>query len=76
MLHRPTRKSSYAEQERERAKRYRARQRAGRAIVPIEINSAIVNWLVRTHWLPPREAHSRAELAAAIGAMLKDAARG
>jgi hypothetical protein len=56
--------------------RYRARVRDGRMTVSVEIDHTTIDWLVRTCWLPAREFHTRREIAAAVGRLLQDTARG
>jgi hypothetical protein len=58
-----------------RQARYRRRQRAGRLALTIEIDAELLDWLVRLHWLPAREVHSRREIVAAVEAMLAASAR-
>jgi hypothetical protein len=60
---------------RERRRRYRERQRPGRIVVPVEIDDAVVSWLVKIHALPPRECYMVAELGAAIAASLRVSSR-
>jgi hypothetical protein len=59
---------------RERRRRYRERQRPGRIVVPVEIDDAVVSWLVKIHALPPRS-YMVAELGAAIAASLRVSSR-
>ena len=58
-----------------RRRRYRQRQRDGRAVAPVEFDAAVVDFLVRTAWLPPDEISDRSAVGKAIAAMLQDAAR-
>ena len=52
-------------------RRYRARRRAGRAFVPVVVDAARVSALARRGFLPAgRDAVSRAEIGAAIEALL------
>jgi hypothetical protein len=60
---------------RQRQRAYRARLAAGRILVGVEVDAAIVDFLVRLHWLREGDAGSRAKIGAAVGAMLADAAR-
>jgi hypothetical protein len=60
---------------RERRRRHRERRDAGRCVVPVEIDDAVVTWLVRIRALPEREWYSRQELGAAITASLRASAR-
>ncbi|OKO73747.1 hypothetical protein AC629_36400 [Bradyrhizobium sp. NAS80.1] len=57
-----------------RKARYRQRQRDGKMTAQIEFDSQVVDLLVRTGWLPPREVHDRREISEAIERMLADAA--
>jgi hypothetical protein len=56
-------------------RRYRRRQSASAFTVQIEVTPAIITWLVRAQWLRPAEFHTRAEVAAALAALLADSAR-
>jgi hypothetical protein len=38
--------------------------------VTIEVDAELLDWLVRLHWLPAREVHSRREVIAAVEALL------
>jgi hypothetical protein len=60
---------------RDRHYRFRARQKAGVAVAPVEFDAAVVDFLVRTAWLPPDEISDRSAVGKAIAAMLQDAAR-
>jgi hypothetical protein len=42
----------------------------------VVIDANVIDMLVRTHWLPPREFHSRAEIANALSAMISEATHG
>jgi len=59
----------------DRFKRFRQRRKAGVAVAPVEYDAAVVDFLVRTHWLPPDELHDRASIGKALSAMVSDAAR-
>jgi hypothetical protein len=58
------------------AARYRARRAAGVMTVNVAIDHRVVQWLVRTQWLMPRESFTRAEIASAIERMIQDSAQG
>jgi hypothetical protein len=62
-------------QRREAARRYRQRQREGKGVYPVEGDAAIITMLVRTRWLAECDAHDRRKVAAAMGRMMKDAAK-
>ncbi|MGV7215036.1 hypothetical protein [Bradyrhizobium sp. UFLA05-112] len=75
MLQRPpSSRPSKAERRRARKARYRQRQRDGVMTAQIEVGSQVIDLLVRTGWLPPREVHDRREISEAIARMLRDAA--
>ena len=59
---------------RERKRRYRARQAAGRMAVTVEIDSAVLDLLIATEWLGEREAGDRRQVGAAIARVLADSA--
>jgi hypothetical protein len=42
--------------------------------VGVEIDAPVVSLLVRLGWLPDADVHDRAEIGAAIAALLRDAA--
>ena len=44
-------------------------------MVPLELDAALIDWLVAVQWLAPAKADDRVEIARAIGRMLTDAAR-
>jgi hypothetical protein len=58
-----------------RMRAYRKRQTKGRMAVTIEIGAELIDLMVRTGWLQPRECHERDEIACALTAMMADAAR-
>ena len=58
-----------------RDKRYRARSGRGLMVVPVEIDGAMLDFLIATHWLAESEAADRAAIGAAIGDLLTDAMR-
>jgi hypothetical protein len=60
---------------RTRQARYRGRLRAGRILAPVEVDAAVVDFLVRLHWLREGDAASRAQIGAAVGAMLREASK-
>jgi hypothetical protein len=59
----------------DRHKRFRRRQKAGVAVALVEFDGAVIDFLVKTHWLADAEASDRSIVARAITAMLADAAR-
>lgn len=72
MLQRPDRADAPGESRRQR---YRRRQALGLGIAPVEFDATIVDFLVRTSWLPADETHDRALVGRAIAALIKDSAR-
>jgi hypothetical protein len=44
--------------------------------VTIEVDGDLIDWLVAVQWLPQAEIHERDQIARAIEALLRDAARG
>jgi hypothetical protein len=57
-------------------RRYRANLRAGVVFAAVPLDGAILGWLLRAGFLRrDREAHSRAEIAAAVRAALDRIAR-
>jgi len=42
-----------------RRRRYRQRQRDGRAVAPVEFDAAVLDWSVKLHWLTEAEASDR-----------------
>jgi hypothetical protein len=57
-------------------RRYRAREREGKIVVPIEVDAAIIDLLViKTEWLRDRDAADRAAIQRALQLMIDDAAR-
>jgi hypothetical protein len=59
----------------DRHARHRARQRAGKAVAPVEYDAAVVDFLVKNLWLEERETCDRSAIGAGIARMLADAAR-
>jgi hypothetical protein len=59
----------------DRHRRFRARQRAGRAIYAVELGAEELDFLIRTGWLLESEACDRDAVGAALSRMLADAAR-
>jgi hypothetical protein len=57
-----------------RTRRYRERLRAGAVMVPIAVTPEILGLLIDTGWLSESESEDRRQIAAALGAMLADAA--
>jgi hypothetical protein len=54
---------------------YRARQRNGRIVAPVEADADVVGFLIRTKWLAESDAHDRRAIGRAITAVMKDAAK-
>ena len=71
MLDRPARRERHAI----RMRRHRQRQAAGRMAVTVEVGAELVDLMVRTGWLPPRDCHTRDQIARALSAMVADAAK-
>jgi hypothetical protein len=44
------------EQHRTRARRHRERLKAGRMVVPVEVDGQLMDWMVRVRWLSEAEA--------------------
>jgi hypothetical protein len=57
-----------------RDRRYRARKSRCVAVVPVEIDGEMINFLLRARWLYEDEAHDKRQIGEAIAAMLSDAA--
>jgi hypothetical protein len=57
-----------------RTRRYRERLRAGAVMVPIAVSPEILGLLIDTGWLSESESEDRRQIAAALGALLADAA--
>jgi hypothetical protein len=55
--------------------RYRANQKAGRMSIVITVDDELIDFLTRTRWLEQKDVFDRAEIAAAIEALLADAAQ-
>jgi hypothetical protein len=77
--HSPSRRSAStlaerAELKRLRDQRHRARLRAGRIVVAVELDAEIADMLVRLHWIDERLLTDRKAVAAAIAALLAEAA--
>jgi hypothetical protein len=76
MLHRPpSAAAARARERRARQARYRARLRNGRMAVPVEVDAAILDLLVRTRWLDPASVDDRRAIGRALAAMVADAAK-
>jgi hypothetical protein len=75
MLERSPRRARRLRSQRIRAARYRGRQRAGRRCWTVERNGDVVTLLVKNLWLREADACDDAKIAAAISAMLRDAAK-
>jgi hypothetical protein len=58
-----------------RARRHRARRKAGRATYQVEVDAAVLDLLVRLHWIEDRDVTDAAAVSRAIAALLADAAR-
>jgi len=59
----------------DRHRRHRARVKAGRACCTVEVDGEVIDFLVRTAWLSPNEAHDRVVVGSAITRMLAASAR-
>jgi hypothetical protein len=59
----------------DRHARFRARRKAGIAVAAVEYDAAVIDFLIRTHWLLEGEAPDRAAVGRAIGAMIAASAR-
>jgi hypothetical protein len=59
---------------RTRQRAYRARLRARRILVGVEVDAAIVDLLCRLRWLREADAGDRARIGQAVAAMLREAA--
>jgi hypothetical protein len=57
---------------RQRQAAYRRRQRAGKILVGVEVDAAVVDMLVAMHWLREGDAGDRSKIGAAISHMLAD----
>ena len=57
----------------ERQRAYRKRVKASCVVVPVEVDAAIVDLLVRLRWLREREAGDRGKIGQAISALLRAA---
>jgi hypothetical protein len=75
MLHRPSsRQAHQREQRRQRNRRLRARRKACRIAVTIEVDAAVIRFLVRLRWLDEKLAADRREVGKAITRMFAYAA--
>ena len=54
----------------ERQRQHRARRKAGRFVVPVELAEKHLDMLVAAGWLDEKDAHDRRACAAAIGRIL------
>jgi hypothetical protein len=63
-------------QEAERKRRWRARQKAGGAVLPVPIAdlNALIATVLDLGWLPVQESEDRRAIAKAVGALLDDLA--
>jgi hypothetical protein len=73
MLHRPTRHQRRQAATR-RQQRYRRRQRTGAMPIVVDVDGPIVGLLIATRNLAEADAGDRAKVAAALAAMLAEAA--
>jgi hypothetical protein len=71
MLERPDRRRAASARQR----RYRRRACAGRIMVKIEVNAAVVELLIKTQWLTESDADDRAAIGSALERMLAYSAR-
>jgi len=58
-----------------RDREYRRRQAAGTMTVMVEVDHAIVDFLIETRWLLEPEAGDRRTIGSAIGGLLREARR-
>lgn len=58
-----------------RQRRFRARQKAGRVVVQVEVGDDVVESLIGLRWLALAASENRASVGRAIGAMLADMAQ-
>jgi hypothetical protein len=58
-----------------RTARWRGRAKAGKIVVAIEVDAAVVDMLVRMQWLAAADAENRSAVGDAIARMLRDSAR-
>jgi hypothetical protein len=56
-------------------RRYRQRQRDGRAVYRVEVDGEVVALLIRTRWLAEADAGDKQAVGRAISAMISDAAK-
>jgi hypothetical protein len=71
----PSARTLQRERWRDKKRRQRERLRDGQGIAPVPFDDAVVNLLVRLGALPAREAHTVAEIGAAIGRVIGETAR-
>lgn len=69
------RAASHRDRHAARMRRYRRRQGDGQMAVTVEVGAELVDLMVRTGWLEPRDCHERDEIARALTAMVADAAK-
>lgn len=78
MLHRPPSRRRQRNDQRERRRlaqrEYRRRLDAGRMSVAVEIDAAVVEMLVTSHWLADSETADRNKIGKALAAMVTEAA--
>jgi hypothetical protein len=72
MLQRPYNRR--AELRRLRDRRLRARRKAGKVVVPVELGGDELGFLIQTRWLAERDAGDARAIGEAIGRMLADSA--
>jgi hypothetical protein len=60
---------------RDRHARHRARRKAGVAVALVEYDGAVLDWLVRLHWLDEASASNRAAVGDAISRMVAASAK-
>ena len=70
MLERSTHSRRRAEFRRLRDQRLRDRRKAGRIVVPVEIDGEVLTLLIRTRWLLERDSTDARAIGEAIGAAL------
>jgi len=56
-------------------RRHRERAARGEAVYHVPIGADVIDFLVRTNWLPERDVYRDLDVAEAVGALLRDTAR-
>jgi hypothetical protein len=71
----PAARAANRQRRREQQRRHRQREREGKRVYPIELDGLILDFLVHTEWLAEAVASDDGAVAAAVTALLTDAAR-